>query len=779
MYTSEINNDYRNHDNRTKSNESTSESIWAKLKNDTMLRRASETHQSHPKTKINKSPHRNSLKNRDAIPSGTRLSLKSEGKQLYKILTSSCENLPDIKIRPNMKKNTLQLRHGKKQVATVSFSKVDGDVFLKFSSIPDSDDKAYETFSKILNELKKDRRNSVFQKDGQSILSFGNQDVILPTAVTEPPDSNLNYENTVEEEITRIGQAISGENFDINDPEQKSQATTATALTAITAIDDESYSTPLTNRERSASFLEGLKNMLDRFNIGKHLSEILDHKIARLRSISYSKQSLSHVIDLYQSALTYANLEKQDVVHLAHDMLAGLRNEYNNREYSKSDSKNRKAFLELAERAKMIYQSSFPESETDRIKPCLVEALNRCPNAWETVKHSFKYLDQEGSEFELVSTTTPVREAKIFQHLDTEHGGVRGISSNDRNSEHLQNAWTTKLEIENKVLFKGLRHGCIANKDPHIQENRAQELIQMSIFEQLGQEAFDNIKDGDTINLNLASTQLLTHTKIAGDGKIGLKQIEELQKYNISKNPGGKIFEIKLPNGETKRVNLNLHLLTFNFGVNIQTRFKLGRSAKEDKINFHNLKKMLGGQFFKSPETGQPGGLLGEKLKALDREIANSQNSAQRAELQYEKKILNDSAKQIRDLWITGDYRAANKNPYAMPARVALIAYKLGFMTSFNCKSGKDRTGVADAEIKNLAAYIEVNRRIPPLHEKMSEIDRQNFTNVHSNCGSNEVLVSCTGVMGSKIPFMNNFYERFTDDYVSEFLGVTNNFGIM
>ena len=54
--------------------------------------------------------------------------------------------------------------------------------------------------------------------------------------------------------------------------------------------------------------------------------------------------------------------------------------------------------------------------------------------------------------------------------------------------------------------------------------------------------------------------------------------------------------------------------------------------------------------------------------------------------------------------------------PYAVPARVALIANELDLAVDFNCKSGKDRTGMLDAQIQALMADLVI--RNPGLQYK-------------------------------------------------------------
>jgi hypothetical protein len=57
--------------------------------------------------------------------------------------------------------------------------------------------------------------------------------------------------------------------------------------------------------------------------------------------------------------------------------------------------------------------------------------------------------------------------------------------------------------------------------------------MQAVIYQRLGKEAFDKLEDGATVELDFSSTQLLTYTKVAGDGRMGLNQIKELRKFFI------------------------------------------------------------------------------------------------------------------------------------------------------------------------------------------------------------------------------------------------------
>ncbi len=695
------------------------------------------------------------------------------------------------KLKSICKNKQLKFTQSKGQItidgkATIKFTKVGDETYLALSYLSKDKDKAFEILNNVLSVLEGYERNN--EEDGAEFITYEGEKIILPqkTVITIENDfptlnSDLNYNVTPEQEINNIQKLISKK----NDDNVATTRTQAIELTALTAINEDTFSTPLDNREQRISFLERLKSIVGCETQLKNtlLIQDIDNKIKDLNNFSYSKEAFKHVINLYKDAINRNPDKKQSNTTI--QQLNNLIATYN--------KESRDRFIELSKQVKKIYKNAINSDKNAKQK--IVESLNCCSNTWKTHKNNFTYKSNDGIKMsKITSTITPACEMNIFDYFH--ENGERGISSNDRKSEHLLNAWGTELKSSDKILFKGIRHGCTSGK-----ESRTNEMIQMALYQQLkeqrkqqeqgeqqGQQAqgstLNDLKNDKVIELNLSSTQLLTHTNIAGDKDIGLKQIETLKKYSTQQKENSESneaidFTLHLPNNQTKNVKLKLNLLTFNFGVNLQTRWNLGRSKEEDAINLENLQKLLGKEFLGNKSNPIPAGILKNKLDKIDSEINNpSDDKNKKAELEKEKEILIELATQIRELWNSGKYRAADKNPYAMPARIALLTYKLGYVSSFNCKSGKDRTGVLDAEIKNLAAYIEINGEVSGYIKEPTQVDKENLSNMHSNCGSKEVLIACTGVMGSKIPFMPNFYGRFSDEYKKEFLGITNDFGI-
>ena len=62
--------------------------------------------------------------------------------------------------------------------------------------------------------------------------------------------------------------------------------------------------------------------------------------------------------------------------------------------------------------------------------------------------------------------------------------------------------------------------------------------------------------------------------------------------------------------------------------------------------------------------------------------------------------------KQIEEACGPANYEKISGNPYAVGARVIILAKYMGFSVHYHCKSGKDRTGMMDIEVKFLLDKI-------------------------------------------------------------------------
>lgn len=116
------------------------------------------------------------------------------------------------------------------------------------------------------------------------------------------------------------------------------------------------------------------------------------------------------------------------------------------------------------------------------------------------------------------------------------------------------------------------------------------------------------------------------------------------------------------------------------------------------------------------------------------------------------KKMVEDLAKQIIQLYNSQAYMYAdNGDAYKINARLAILAHMTNIVPAFNCKSGKDRTGMLDAEIKHMATRIHLENTVPAIEETMDDTTRNNLIQWICLAGNHEMQAYNTGAKGFKV----------------------------
>ncbi len=116
---------------------------------------------------------------------------------------------------------------------------------------------------------------------------------------------------------------------------------------------------------------------------------------------------------------------------------------------------------------------------------------------------------------------------------------------------------------------------------------------------------------------------------------------------------------------------------------------------------------------------------------------------------------------QVREMHRDGSYRTAGKEPYKMPARLALLGHMLGLKIAFNCKSGKDRTGELDAEVKHLRLQMELTGHVPHYERDRTPVERDHFHEVLTHSGNFEMQRLNTGYAGFKLHGVGELFTEF------------------
>ena len=232
------------------------------------------------------------------------------------------------------------------------------------------------------------------------------------------------------------------------------------------------------------------------------------------------------------------------------------------------------------------------------------------------------------------------------------------------------------------------------------------------------------------------------------DEQLMLKyQVEALQ--SLSKESPVKLM-IAGEDGKLKEVQVKVKMRTFNFGVNdfslaktvLPAHLPIWRKLMgwgfSASINNPHLRELLGPSGKK-----KLGGAVAAKLQAL-RE-SGSDDARQQASL------LEDAATQAKEIWRKRSFWSGNNEPYKMVSRLALISYLMDETTLFNCKSGKDRTGQLDAEVKYLAAVGHASGRIPVADAAHTDETRRMRTTFTLYAGNLELQRMNTGLPGYKL----------------------------
>jgi phosphatidylinositol-4,5-bisphosphate 4-phosphatase len=123
-------------------------------------------------------------------------------------------------------------------------------------------------------------------------------------------------------------------------------------------------------------------------------------------------------------------------------------------------------------------------------------------------------------------------------------------------------------------------------------------------------------------------------------------------------------------------------------------------------------------------------------------------------------------SQQLRKIFTDKSHHHDGGEPYKAAQRIARLAYEIGAVPCWNCKSGKDRTGMMDAEIKREVISQHQGKPSSKPGSPHSKGDQELFQEVLAKGGNAEIQVYNTGVAGNKvikflpIPGMNLSYDE-------------------
>jgi hypothetical protein len=390
------------------------------------------------------------------------------------------------------------------------------------------------------------------------------------------------------------------------------------------------------------------------------------------------------------------------------------------------------------------------------LKENFIRLTNQDPDSWKIIK---KFItDKTNNDTQIVSTQTPVNEA--YHETYSQQGGVEGkkygytgLSSmserirpeqrSEEESERPANLWYSEFhEIDSQnnnyqELFSAFRSGAFSaynvkddatRKKANIEKARG--VLEAMVLKKLydlwhidGRKVvrnrlLSNYLDGrDTLNILVVAIDLLSDVAF---GKGDAKMVQDHQDALAYFKKGTHDFTIKWPyqNGSIllpKTVKAKFDIIDFTTSVNQFSTGVFGQAGKNEEA-LQKLSEAVASTKYMNRLTISD---LTKKATAI------STTNRQQAE-SYRNKASEVAIKdrQIENLFNEIKENIGKTGSYRLPSLISNLAYMIGYMVHFNCKSGKDRTGLMDVESKFMARELSERRK-----KNNSSIPAEEFEN--------------------------------------------------
>lgn len=370
------------------------------------------------------------------------------------------------------------------------------------------------------------------------------------------------------------------------------------------------------------------------------------------------------------------------------------------------------------------------------------ETLNR--EAWLPVSTTMVSKGQAFANSLIPAAAMSLGNGHNIFPVDYQGKGVNCASAT--NVDHATNLWISRLSAPASdgqpapTIFEGVRHGILspyglAEGSKERLEGamaRGKEVVTAALL--LKPEALrDAFKYGTSIKLNLASSSLVTPLNAFGDTEKA-QLADQVDAWRALAGQRPLQVAIRDDAGKMQNVAVHLDVAAFNFSVNelgLKVPLPFGINHA-DKLNQAAFTQLLG-----SLKPGAPiGGWAGEHL----------------ATQPQDRQAVRELCEQIREIFTKKRHRGDSAEPYALPQRVMRLTRLVGGVPAYNCKSGKDRTGMADtmAKVAAIEAY-QNGGRSAPFRTRLTPEQKALHREVLLNSGNLDVQRYNTGAAGSKV----------------------------
>lgn len=349
----------------------------------------------------------------------------------------------------------------------------------------------------------------------------------------------------------------------------------------------------------------------------------------------------------------------------------------------------------------------------ERLRNAYIRELNNQP--WDPIVNPINLGTSQKPDV-FTSTITPVNEN--YHETFAKYGktGLNSMSTSSRLTDMTDDELnrTTNLaftelkhEVTGRVLFRAFRSGALAGKNIPNDKAKAErvtaanthELLQAMVIQQLRESRPDlqskyfdetepDVMRVPVLSLNLQSAAWL----LGGEGEHVEEQLKALRANHLKKQEIEVVWPDKMGKLEKRKVQVQFDVIAMNFGVNAQG-FSFAQNNNEPLARLEERK-----DHFVQQAKARAKELSENAEKVLLVEKGQTIGS-----LTKEYHQLVQSVEQVEELWKRIKSGKGNTSSYEMSSQILNLGHLIGSNLHFNCKSGKDRTGLQDAEAKFMA----------------------------------------------------------------------------
>ena len=392
-----------------------------------------------------------------------------------------------------------------------------------------------------------------------------------------------------------------------------------------------------------------------------------------------------------------------------------------------------------------LKESSMLKSFEKGIKNEFKNVLNT--TGWNTIEKGITF-SMDGTSFSAKSVIKPASQMGGYIGRQYAAEGKKGFMCHSfSESNHAVNLASSKMTVtmdgREKVAFNGIRHGVhaavdISNEAQFAQanKNRAKEAIFAAFTSRSDlMHKARNFRAGDAaIEFDMASLSLLT------PGVWGWSNHSNEARMLRGQNAAYQFFnnrEIEMPvvdeNGQTRTIRIKPKISTFNFGVN-------------GLAQTHVISTLTGGWHTSGNINTQGWRSFCEFVNRKFAEMAERNDPAEA----NKRRACEQLFRQLNEIMEGKTYKNDHNEAYKAPARIAVLTHLLGGVPAWNCKSGKDRTGVMDVECKFIATLAAMGKPIPEPGAELTAEQKALHREIFLQSGNLEMQEYNTGVAGYK-----------------------------